>query len=381
MATQLSDGRWQARYRPKNGEPRVWHGDTEAEAEAQKAQYLRDLERPLAIRSTGETLLDAYAMNAWWPTVVASTGDGTQKRYSDDWRKHVGPRFGDYRLNEVSYEMVQGWVAEMRVAGVPANTIRARRAVLSMVLNLAVKNGLILRNPAGDVKIAKAPKRIRVITLEKATEVLRYVWGTNMAAPVFLALFLGGTRGEVAGLKWSSIDMKTRRVRIFEQRRRIRQGPFRMDQTDPKKEARIRSFILPHILFEILLKVGNLDSEWVCTGMGRRPANPEHMSARWKVISEELGLDEWTFHDLRHGAAGLLAELGLDLLTIASILGHSDVDTTKLYAAAQERSANRGLEMLGDALLPHLGDNLPQVASTDATPERELSLYGADDGN
>lgn len=87
----------------------------------------------------------------------------------------------------------------------------------------------------------------------------------------------------------------------------------------------------------------------------------------WAKERAALGFEDWHFHDLRHAAAGVLAYLGVDLLTIAAILGHASIDTTQLYAAAQEAAATRGFSAVSDALFP-VAEGLPVVVqdNTDA---------------
>lgn len=58
-------------------------------------------------------------------------------------------------------------------------------------------------------------------------------------------------------------------------------------------------------------------------------AAPTHAVAR---VRDEAGLPEWfTFHKLRHAFATHLLESGVDILTISSLLGHSQLKTTLVY--------------------------------------------------
>jgi integrase/recombinase XerD len=60
-------------------------------------------------------------------------------------------------------------------------------------------------------------------------------------------------------------------------------------------------------------------------------------------------LDGIKLHSLRHTFATRLIELGVDILTIARLLGHADIKTTMIYAKAELgalRSAVKKLDML-----------------------------------
>ena len=51
----------------------------------------------------------------------------------------------------------------------------------------------------------------------------------------------------------------------------------------------------------------------------------------WRVARKAAGLEDFRFHDLRHTTASLLANAGVDLGTIAAILGHKTLQTTRRY--------------------------------------------------
>jgi integrase len=56
------------------------------------------------------------------------------------------------------------------------------------------------------------------------------------------------------------------------------------------------------------------------------------MSLHWNKARELLGLQHFHFHDLRHSCATELINNGADLYTVALILGHENLASTKRYA-------------------------------------------------
>ena len=63
----------------------------------------------------------------------------------------------------------------------------------------------------------------------------------------------------------------------------------------------------------------------------KKPYNPTSRKT-WDRILKDAGLTDLHFHDLRHTMARHLRMAGVDLLTIAEILGHRDLRMTKRYA-------------------------------------------------
>lgn len=341
MATRCKDGRWKATWVDPSGKRRPYYAGSAEAAEFLKSQ---DIERTLGTCSTGETVHDA-AISLWWPKVEAKRPN-TQRRYADAYEIHIKPYFGHRTPSEVKHAEVQSWINGMTCA---AASVGLYTSILSAIFKQCVKEGMCATNPVTDTDKPVIKRRKRVMSVGELKKLLKDVDGTVLAAPVFLAAVLGLRRGEACGLKWRQISGS--RVSITEQRL-IRQGPKgkKVGESDPKNEPSIRSFTLPPALSKELYRLGDKSSDYVCTNGRGKPWNPEHLTGAWAAERDALGFPGWTFHDLRHGAGGILAALGVDLLTIAAILGHSQIDTTLLYAAAQEATATKGLQKVGKAL-------------------------------
>ena len=64
----------------------------------------------------------------------------------------------------------------------------------------------------------------------------------------------------------------------------------------------------------------------------RRPAVPYNFQTAWKTALTAAKIKRFRFHDLRHSAASYLAQANTPLLTIAEILGHRNLATTRRYS-------------------------------------------------
>lgn len=352
MGKQRADGRFVKTWtNPATGKRESFYHEDEEEAERMREDAKKG--RTSAPILSDDPLLIDVAEKVWWPDVEATTRPNTLRRYRDCWQRHIKTKFGRRELGSITPQEVQSWINAKKSEGFSPSSLAMMRGVLSMVYNAARRADLCDRNPASLIKLPKKRKRKKTITLGDARRVLASVEGTPLAAPIFLAMVLGMRRGEAIGLRWANVDEKTGRVQIVEQRTIVRPlvGKGTAQQTDTKRESSERSFILPPSLLSALVKVGDGESPWVCTRKGK-PWPPEVLTREWVGVRASVGLADWTLHDLRHGAAGVLAALGVDLLTIAAILGHSSVDMTMLYAAAQEATATAGLSRLGEALFP-----------------------------
>ena len=78
----------------------------------------------------------------------------------------------------------------------------------------------------------------------------------------------------------------------------------------------------------------------------------DHVYLRFKKILKQNGLPEdLNVHSLRHTNASLLIAQGVDVRTVASLLGHSQASTTlDIYAHAFDKKKREAQEMLGEVM-------------------------------
>ncbi|MFO1306607.1 MAG: site-specific integrase [Burkholderiales bacterium] len=191
-----------------------------------------------------------------------------------------------------------------------AGTVRSYLSYLSSLFTIAVKD---LRwcesNPVAQVTLPKpAPGRTRFLSDDERTALLascRASEAPALYAFVLFALTTGARRGEIAGLRWTDLDLG-RRWAIF-----------------PKtKNGDARGVpLVQSVVDELgkLPKVGEL-------------VFPQDMGRAWDTAVRRADLVGFRFHDLRHSAASRLVQNGANLAEIAALLGHKDIRMTRRYS-------------------------------------------------
>jgi integrase len=61
----------------------------------------------------------------------------------------------------------------------------------------------------------------------------------------------------------------------------------------------------------------------------------QHVTREFTASMRKAGLQGFNLHSLRHTFAKRLIELGVDVLTVSKILGHSDIKPAMVYAKTQ----------------------------------------------
>lgn len=306
------------------------------------------------------------AMNYWYPAKVIQLGrdSDTLKRYLQNWNNFIGPAVGQRPVSEITRQECILFVAKLqntprklksgkgahKTQMLSPKSIHSIHSVLHQILHEAKLNRLIDFNPASDIPLPELPeKRERVMTPEEIRAVLDGVEGTNLSAPVFLALILGLCRGEVLGLKWTDLDRQTGELHIRKQLKDKKGQGGLVEVEKLKTKNRRRTLHLTPWMVEEIDRRGDLDSDRICTRNGG-PYIPDTLTEDWSAYAAQIGLSDWTFHDLRHGAAGLLGQASGDILQIMSVLGHNRPDTSMIYTSVHADQRRRASESITEIL-------------------------------
>ena len=157
-------------------------------------------------------------------------------------KNHLIPFFGERHLDKIHRDHLLAYVREKLAKGQKPATIMAALTIVRRVLNLAVQDGTIIRNPA--LRIGELLRRVEGA---QATEVQRIESWTRSEAETLLAvareheprfypalltlLSTGLRRGELLGLKWTDMILEDRTMSV---RRAIVRGAL----TTPKNRSR-----------------------------------------------------------------------------------------------------------------------------------------------
>lgn len=209
-------------------------------------------------------------------------------------------------------------------------------AVLSQILDRAVKHGYIPTNPCKfvDKPGSKKTRRDLFLTADELNA-LADAMPPRFRALVLLAGYRGMRFGELAGLKKTHLNLLARKLDVREQLSDVNGKRF---FDSPKSDQGIRSFTLPRFLAETLeehIAKFAPTGEMVFTseeGTMLRDSNFNRrvwQTARACLPEEKRALK---FHELRHTAVSLLIAEGASMVEIGAILGWSKNSIPAMYA-------------------------------------------------
>ena len=296
------------------------------------------------VANPGRRTLADYA-EQWLDAVQASLEPAAWTNYRTCLRLYVLPRLGHVRLSSITPLTLSSLYAELLRSGgrkgrpLSPTSVRLVHAVLRKALNDAVLWGLLSSNPA---MRASVPKRRRptltVWTPEQAAAFAAGVAGDRLEACWLVALSCGLRRGELAGLRWSDLDLERGLLRVDSQR--TTDSDYNIVTKEPKASSR-RSVALAGRAVSALrrhrvrqareqLAAGPVwrDTGLVFVAEDGRGLHPQRITDLFQECCADLGLPRIRLHDLRHTAATLALVAGVHPKVVQERLGHSTISMT-----------------------------------------------------
>jgi integrase len=330
---QLGSGRWQVRYYGPDGLRRSAPITHERDAELQLAKLEADLARDDWFDpDAGKVTMGEFGR--LWLAEHPGLAETTHERYEIAFRLYVVPAFGNLPVNQIREADVRTWRADLIKAGKGTASVAKAYRVLRAMLNTAVDDGMIKRNPcrikgAGDDKSEERP----VLTVD---EVLRVVAATppRFRMMVLLATFTSLRFGELSALTRREVDVSAGYVTVLRNQAQLNDG--RLLLKDPKSAAGRRIVPIPASLLDELQRhldqfAGKGESGRVFVGGKGGMLRRQNFRKIWLKAVAESGVQAVHFHDLRHTGNTLVAENGATLRELMERMGHASTRAALIY--------------------------------------------------
>ena len=205
-------------------------------------------------------------------------------------------------------------------------TSRARKiaSIKSFYKYLTVKANLLEENPVQDLDSPKIPKTLpRYLSLAESERLLSSVDSRNRERDYcILCIFLNcGLRiSEIVGMNLS--DIRSDHLRVLGKGNKER-TVFLNDAT----AAAINNYLL------VRKKEPALDKNALFLSNRKTRISKEavHNMVKKSLLRAGLDASKYSAHKLRHTAATLMLQNGVDVRTLQELLGHEHLNTTQIY--------------------------------------------------
>jgi integrase len=251
--------------------------------------------------------------------------------------KHIVPYLGSIKLVQLRPDQVNHLLSKQLEAGLSNRFVEYTHGILKRSLNVAVKWGLLTKNPAIQVTPPKPAYQVpHTWSMDEVKRFLTVLKGDRWAAIYYLGCGTGMRKGEILGLALSSLDLDKGYLMIT-QTLQLVNGKLRI--MEPKTQKSRRMIVLPdfvkealriHLARRLMLSQSPSwkESGLVFTTDRGTPIFPRNLVRHFKDKLNEAGLPDIRFHDLRHTTASLLLEKNVHPKIVSELLGHSNIVVT-----------------------------------------------------
>ena len=268
-----------------------------------------------------------------------STGEIERSTYSNSlysYDKYIKPYLGDYIFATVDKTVLSSWLTKLYQAGLSQNTIHTTYARLKKVYNYFYNNGELLKDPFKGVKMPKKGEaKVTHLNNEQMDNVLSAVYldfepQDPMYVGILLAFYAGLRRGEICGLRWNDIDFYKHTITV-RSAVGVSSGKDGDYTKNPKNRSSNRTFpMLPQLeeaLKQRKVLLNPLDS-WYVIGDKEDFMRPQQYNRLFCEFVERNGLvdaygKKIVPHGLRHNFATVGIRAGMDIASLALMMGHA----------------------------------------------------------
>lgn len=320
----------------KNRETKYF--ETQKDANAWRHKIIEQRHQGLVFAGSKVSL--SKFLDEWLVVAKTSVRPNTYQQYSQVVHQHIIPVLGEIVLRDLRPDHVQSLYTNKLANGVSPNTTRMIHAVIHRALNHALKLGLTYRNVADSVIRPKVVrKEMKTLNDYQVRQLIQVAESEQMRLLLWVAVVTGLRQGELLGLKWSDLDWTSRRIQVQRQVQR-RKGDG-LVFCEPKSASGRRVIVLGKSTIEKLREYKNnqlkerilLGEKWqdydlIFPSPIGTPLDPSNVLKAYKDCLKRAGLPNLRFHDLRHSAATLMLQQGVNPKIVSERLGHSDISLT-----------------------------------------------------
>jgi len=218
-------------------------------------------------------------------------------------------------------------------------TINRRLACLKRFFQWAKATGRVTDNPVDGVTLVPSvPSPPRSLTRQQLNQLTRAVErGGNKRDIAILATFryTGIRVGELCALKRGDLDISERKGMLTV--RSGKGGKFRQVPLNAEVRRALDAYL------DVRRAT---DDEHVFVSQ-RGPLREQAAQLIVKKYARRAGLEDVTAHVLRHSFGKQAIEAGIGLETVAALLGHEKLDTTRIYTQPHLSDLEAAVEKLG----------------------------------
>lgn len=369
---------WAASYTDNSGTRRTVYGKTQQIVKEKLKEAINQSDRGLQMDKN--KMLFADWLKDWLEIYVKPVRrKSTYASYYHILYTHIIPAFPKVTLKDLRTDMLQKFFNEKGVSGrrdgrdggVSVKYMQSMKTVIQSALSQAETIGIISNNPAKKVIMPpKVESEIEALTLDEQEKLEAAIANDSnpLSFIILLNLYSGLRIGELVSLKLDDINMDKKELYVRSTRRSSQvpgEGRVEVIEGEPKTKKSKRTVPLNAKIIEDLkqyldyryaigeaIKFININSKEDSSNylfVTKNGTVPEYTTVRaiFVKLLSSAGIRKINVHVLRHTFATRCMESGMDVKTLADILGHENVAITlNVYSHSTGEQKRKSIEKL-----------------------------------
>jgi integrase len=330
---------------PQTGKrKRRWHRfkGTKREAQVECARLITERDGGAYIDPT--RVIVAAFLRRWLDHMATQVSPRSHECYGEIVNTNIVPIIGNLILSKLRPDTIAAMYTtalesgRQTGGGLSPRSVCLMHRVLSQAMKQAVKWQLLAQNPCDAVSPPRVErKQMKVLDADGTAAIIEAARPRALFMPILLGAMCGLRRGELAALRWRSIDLDAGQISVVASLEQTNSGV----RLKPPKSGRARTVALPSLAIEELrrhrvkqaeellrLGIRQTDETHVCLQPNYEPWAPRNLSSAFIKFIKASGLPRVRLHDLRHSHATHLLMANVHPKIVQERLGHANIATT-----------------------------------------------------
>ena len=369
---QLKSGRYEYRYVNADGKQVSVYSWRLVETDKQKGRKpepsLR--EKEAEIQKAQQNNIDIYSgkhicLDQYFQTYLEALTNKESSRVLkiSIYNKHISGRLGKRAIADIVTSDIRRLCNDLKERGYKRRTIASILSCIKNILESAVMDNLIIRNPAAGVTISDdtffEEEKIKALTAEQEKRFLEALKNYadkkpargQMYALAVLLLNTGMRVGEALALTWKDINFKKNTISITKSlsyRKTYKETGYAFHISTPKSRNSVREIYMTQAVGDVLRELYHRQTlEGFCDAEADGVRGFIFSNQHGALVSKELvdcvfdrvvkaynkghpddPIPHVHAHTCRHTFVTRMVEAGANIKYISSIVGHKSIDIT-----------------------------------------------------
>lgn len=339
---------------------KTFYGSGIKEANDKADAYMNDIKNGLISNFEYVTINDL--MRTWLFDFLHNSSKikpSTFQRYEGIYRNYIkNSNIAGLRLSNFTTLQLQKFYNDLS-KNHSYSQLRTLNTILKVFFNWCIDNGYLLKNPCLKIElkgnkteiINSQRQDVEILTEEEIKQIKEYIKGSDFELLFLLDLATGLRQGELLALDWKYIDLDKKQLKV---ERSIKEVYIYDDENNkhietifqtPKTLNSFRTISIPDVIINVLKKEKNKQGLLFHDSEGNA-LKGKNVSTKWSKILSACNIPHKKFHSIRHTYASMLLKNGVDIETVAELMGHTAIGITQIYLHSSQSQKEKAVNKL-----------------------------------